>query len=67
MKRKHTDYINLEPWFAWKPVKTEEGWVWLIWIYRIIDDRPLVYLGLMEEYHYYTNKDKADEFKLYNT
>jgi len=50
-------YMNLETqeiWFAWYPVMTEEGeWQWLRNVGRIIDQRPLVYLGLLPEYRYF--------------
>lgn len=50
---KHTDYITTARWFAWKPVKTSnKGWVWLKTVIRTVDDRPLVYQGLLEEYYY---------------
>jgi|688.fasta_scaffold136092_2 hypothetical protein len=52
----HQDYIKTEKWFAWHPVKTDnKGWVWLNFVNRTIDERPLVYLGLHAEYSY-TNK-----------
>lgn len=43
----HTDYIKTHDWFAILPVKTENaGWVWLKWVKRTVDDRPVQYLGL---------------------
>ncbi len=43
------------PWFAWYPVKTTDTdrWVWLEWITRVEDERPLAYLGLLPRYYYY--------------
>lgn len=50
----HLNYVHHDIWFAWRPVKTEEGnWAWLKYVARTIDERPLVYLGLLEEYKYY--------------
>ena len=52
-KMKQLDYIYIDKWFAWKPVKTINfGWVWLKKLTRIIDERPLVYLGLLTEVTY---------------
>jgi len=49
----HTDYVKTSDWFAWKPVKTEDsGWVWLKTVSRTVDDRPLVYMGLLTQYSY---------------
>ena len=50
---KHTDYICTKEWFAWRPVRLDSGeWVWLDWVEKTTDDRPLVYLGLLTEYSY---------------
>jgi len=50
---KHTDYVKKTKWFAWRPVITDCGkFVWLKTIFRTVDDRPLVYLGLSTEYTY---------------
>jgi len=50
----HTDYIRKDNWFAWRPVKTiNKGWVWLKFVNRIIDERPLIYCGLLSEYSYF--------------
>ena len=49
----HTDYIYEDRWFAWHPVKTDNaGWVWWKWVIRTIDDRPVVYQGLLSEITY---------------
>lgn len=45
---KHTDYVKTDIWYAWYPVRTNEGWVWLQHVKRTIDERPLVYQGLLE-------------------
>lgn len=56
---KHTDYVSTNLWFAFLPVRTEDKkWVWLRWVKRTVDDRPLVYLGLLTEYTYETLKFK---------
>lgn len=45
---KHEDYVFVDIWYAWRPVKTIDcGWVWLKNVNRCIDDRPEVYLGLL--------------------
>jgi hypothetical protein len=47
------NHVKTEKWFAWHPVKTDnKGWVWLNFVNRTIDERPLVYLGLHPEYSY---------------
>ncbi len=47
------DYIKTDNWFAWRPIKTiNAGWVWLKVVKRTIDERPVVYLGLLPEYSY---------------
>lgn len=49
----HTDYIKTDKWFAWRPVKTDNaGWVWWRVVDRTIDERPVVYLGLLPYYSY---------------
>jgi len=49
----HTDYINIDNWFAWRPVKTiDSEWVWLIVVRRTIDYRDEAYLGLLPTYSY---------------
>ena len=59
--KKHTDYIYTSTGFAIVPLKTiDNGWVWFKKIHLIIDERPLVYLGLMEKTHYYRNKTNRD-------
>lgn len=51
----HTDYINIDYWFAWRPVNTvNSGWVWLIPVIRTIDSRDEAYLGLLSTYSYET-------------
>lgn len=45
-KKSYKDYINTDRWFAWFPVKTDEGWVWWNYVERTIDDCPVQYLGL---------------------
>jgi len=50
--KNNKDYIIKDKWFAWKPVKTNTGWVWLKTVNRTIDERPEVYLGLLPEYSY---------------
>lgn len=50
---KHTDYVYTEEWFAWRPVRLDTGkWVWLKMVERTVDERPLVYQGLLETYSY---------------
>lgn len=50
----HQNYIKTDNWFAWRPVKTTNaGWVWRKIVNRTIDERPVVYLGLLPEYSYY--------------
>jgi hypothetical protein len=34
-------------WFALFPVKTNNGWKWLKTVYKLEDDRPERYLGLL--------------------
>lgn len=49
----HLDYIYKHRWFSWRPVRLDNGkWVWFKWVERTVDDRPLVYLGLLTEYLY---------------
>ena len=29
-------------WFAWRPVKTPDGWVWLQWVWKETKKYPLL-------------------------
>jgi len=50
----NVEHIKSSYWYAWKPVKTEEGkWVWLKTIKRVIDSRDEYYLGLLPKTFYY--------------
>lgn len=50
---KYTDYIFVDTWFAWYPVRTTSGeWVWLERVKRTVDECPEVYLGLLPEITY---------------
>jgi hypothetical protein len=43
--------INI--WFAWHPVKTiNKEWIWLKFVKRTIDERPVKYHGLLPEITY---------------
>ncbi|AGO47893.1 hypothetical protein Phi40:1_gp028 [Cellulophaga phage phi40:1] len=46
-------YISSYRWFAWHPVKCIEGkWHWLKMITKEVDERPVVYLGLLPDIKY---------------
>ena len=52
-------YTKHDVWFAWRPVKTtNNGWVWGQYVFRKIDERDEVFLGLLPEitYEYIKNK-----------
>ena len=52
-KRNIERYIHKDIWYAWFPVKTISGeWIWLKYVKRTIDERPLIFNGLLEEYTY---------------
>lgn len=52
----HHDHIKRDKWFAWRPVKTTDvGWVWMKMVNREVDARPLVYMGMHEEFRYWVN------------
>lgn len=53
-------YIIRYKWFAWRPVKTNKGWEWWTYVTKVIDQRPEVYLGLMEEVSYWSHKQIED-------
>ena len=53
MNYKHEEYVHKHKWFAWYPVKTIEGvWVWWDYVTKVVDERPLVYCGLLESITY---------------
>lgn len=52
------DYIRVDVWFAWFPVRTDDGWVWLKYVGRKIDECPEVYLGLLPVTTYEKLKNK---------
>lgn len=61
MKKEKTfkDYIHVSIWFAWFPVKTDNGWVWLRYVKRTVDECPEVYLGLLPERSYAMIKSRG--------
>jgi hypothetical protein len=51
------DHLNYKgvtsKWFAIIPVRLEEGgWVWMKWVEKEVDDRPVEYLGLLPDITY---------------
>lgn len=38
--------------FAFMPVKTDNGWQWLKYVEKTIDEKPVYYLGLLPEISY---------------
>ena len=48
-------YSKPKPHFAWIPVKTTntDRWLWLTWVYKVVDDRPEKYQGLLPVTYYY--------------
>ena len=55
---KNIDYVYESRWYAWHPVRTDKGWVWLKYVTKIVDERPLVYCGLLETTEYIDNQLK---------
>jgi len=46
-------YVKHDVWFAWRPVRTtNNGWVWGEFVYRTVDERDEIYLGLLPQIHY---------------
>ena len=40
--------IHKDTWFAWYPVRTEnDGWAFWELVFRVVDERPEHYLGLL--------------------
>lgn len=38
---------NPRCWFALFPVKTDDGWIWLRFVNKFVDERPEQYQGLL--------------------
>lgn len=51
-------YKKAYKWFAWYPVYTEDTkrYVWWMYVTRVVDESPEVYLGLLPEITYYENE-----------
>lgn len=47
------DYFHEYEWWAWFPVKTTTGWVWLERVKVEYDERPEVYHGMCPTTTYY--------------
>jgi len=61
-KMKQEDLIYRERWFAFLPVKTKDaGWKWFTTVNRVVDERPVQYLGLLPDIRYYFYDDKIND------
>ena len=59
------NYIYKDRWFTFLPVKTKNaGWIWFKTVDRIIDERPVQYLGLLPVISYYYQKTKENPKKI---
>lgn len=71
MKEKaiNSKYVYRSSGFAIFPTKTiDNGWVWFKKIYLVIDERPLVFLGLNEETYYYMSEtERNNDYDIYKT
>lgn len=62
------EYVCLSRIYALIPRKTDDaGWVWLKKIWRVVDYRPFVYLGLLESYTYFDKKPDISLFSHKNS
>lgn len=45
--------ITIKIWFAWRPIKTiDKKLIWLKFVRKTIDERPVIYQGLLPEITY---------------